>query len=58
MKSIALINGKIYVQRDVFAQAVYAEDGVIRLVGTNEEIQAAVEPELIISPELKEMEEI
>ena len=44
MKSIALINGKIYVQRDVFAQAVYAEDGVIRLVGTNEEIQAAVKP--------------
>ena len=44
MKSIALLNGKIYVQRDVFAQAVYAEDGIIRLVGTNEEIQAAVKP--------------
>ncbi|ODU56115.1 MAG: amidohydrolase [Clostridium sp. SCN 57-10] len=40
MKTV-LINGKIYVERGVFAQAVYAEDGVICSVGTNEEVLAA-----------------
>lgn len=34
----ALINGKIYVERDTFAKAVVIEDGIITAVGTNEEI--------------------
>ncbi len=41
MKKLVLKNGKIYVERDRFVQAVYAEDGVIRLVGTNDEVLAA-----------------
>ncbi len=41
MKKLALTNGKVYVERGHFAQAVYAEDGVIRLVGTNDEVLAA-----------------
>lgn len=41
MEKLVLTNGKIYVERDCFAQAVYAEDGVIRLVGTNEEVLTA-----------------
>ena len=40
MRKFALINGKIYVERGVFAQALYAEDGVIRAVGSNEDILA------------------
>ena len=41
MKKLTLTNGKVYVERGHFAQAVYAEDGVIRLVGTNDEVLAA-----------------
>ena len=41
MRKLALINGKVYVERDVFVQAVYAEDGVVKLVGSNEEVLAA-----------------
>ena len=41
MKKFVLLNGKVYVGRGVFAQAVYAEDGVIRCVGTDSEALAA-----------------
>ena len=41
MSKFALINGKIYIERDVFAEAVYAEDGIIKLTGTTEEVLAA-----------------
>lgn len=40
MEKIALINGKIYVERDVFAQALLAEGGIITAVGTDREILA------------------
>ena len=40
MKKFALINGKVYVERGDFRQALYTEDGVIKLVGSNEEILA------------------
>ena len=40
MKKLALINGKVYVERGDFRQAVYAEDGVIKAVGSNDEILA------------------
>ncbi|NCB03936.1 MAG: amidohydrolase [Clostridia bacterium] len=40
MKTV-LQNGKLYVKRGVFAQAALVEDGVIRRVGTNEEVLAA-----------------
>lgn len=36
----AMINGKVYVKKGVFAQAVLWENGVIQQVGTNEEILA------------------
>ncbi len=36
-----ICNGKIYVERGRFAQALYVEDGVIRAVGSNEEMAAA-----------------
>ena len=42
MNKLVLINGKIYIERDVFAQAVYAEDGVVKLVGNNDQVLAAV----------------
>ena len=38
MSKIALKNAKIYVEKGVFAQALYAEDGILRAVGTNEDI--------------------
>ena len=38
MSKIALKNGKIYLEKGVFAQALYAEDGIIRAVGNNEDI--------------------
>lgn len=41
MSKLVLTNGKIYVERDVFAEAVYAEDGVIRMTGSNAEVLAA-----------------
>ena len=41
MSELVLTNGKIYVERDVFAEAVYAEDGVIRMTGSNAEVLAA-----------------
>ena len=36
-----IYNAKVYVERGNFAQAVLVEDGLIRAVGTNEEILAA-----------------
>ena len=45
MKKLALINGKVYVERGDFRQAVYAEDGVIKAVGSNDEILALAGPE-------------
>ena len=41
MGKTVLYNGKVYVERDVFAEAVLVEDGVIKLVGSNEEVLAA-----------------
>lgn len=41
MGKLALINGKIYVERDVFVQAVYAEEDEICMTGSNEEILCA-----------------
>ena len=38
MSKIALKNAKIYIEKGVFAQALYAEDGILRAVGTNEEV--------------------
>ncbi|MGM9654651.1 MAG: amidohydrolase [Butyricicoccaceae bacterium] len=40
MNRLALKNGKIYVERDVFAQAVLMENGRITAVGGNEDIAA------------------
>ena len=40
MKSV-LFNGKIYVEKGCFAQALLQEDGIITVVGTNEEVLAA-----------------
>ncbi len=40
MGVFALKNGKIYVEKGVFSSALYAEDGVIRAIGTDEEIEA------------------
>ena len=40
MNRLALKNGKIYVERDVFAQAVLMENGRITAVGSNEDIDA------------------
>ncbi|MBC5581774.1 amidohydrolase [Anaerofilum sp. BX8] len=39
--AIVIYNAKVYVERDNFAQAVLVEDGLIRAVGTNEEVLAA-----------------
>ena len=39
MKTV-LFNGKIYVEREVFAEAVLVEDRTIKAVGTNDEILA------------------
>jgi len=41
MSKLALINGKVYIERDHFVQAVYAEDGIVKVIGTNEEVLAA-----------------
>lgn len=38
MASTIIFNGNIYVERENFAQAVYIENGIIKAVGTNEEI--------------------
>ena len=38
MSKIALKNAKIYVEKGVFAQALYAEDGILRAVGKNEDV--------------------
>lgn len=40
MSKTLLYNAKIYVDRGVFAEAVYQEDGIIEAVGTNEEVMA------------------
>ena len=40
MSKLALFNGKIYVEKGVFAQALWAEDGVIVGVGKNEDVPA------------------
>ena len=36
-------NAKVYVEKGVYAQAVLAEDGIIRAVGTDEEVLAAAD---------------
>ncbi len=41
MKTV-LFNGKVYVEKGVYAQAVLIEDGIISAVGTDEEILAKV----------------
>jgi predicted amidohydrolase YtcJ len=43
MKKV-ILNAKVYVERNVFAEAVCIEDGVIRAVGGNEEMRAAGGP--------------
>jgi len=40
MGKLALFNGKIYVEKGVFAQALWAEDGIIVGVGRNEDVPA------------------
>lgn len=40
MSKLALFNGKIYVEKGVFAQALWVEDGIIRGVGRNEDVPA------------------
>lgn len=45
MKTI-LYNGKIYIERDNFAEALYIEDGIIKKVGSNKEILALVEGDM------------
>ncbi len=40
MSKLLLKNGKIYVEKGVFAQALYSENGIIRAVGTNDEVLA------------------
>ena len=48
MSRMVLVNGKIYVDRGVFAEAVYAENDRIRAVGKNQEIlETAGEAEII-----------
>ena len=42
MKTV-LYNGKIYVEKGLYAEAVLIEDGIIQQVGTNEEVLAAAE---------------
>lgn len=39
MKTL-LMNGKVYVEREQFVEAVFVEDGVIKAIGTNEEMKA------------------
>ena len=39
MKKV-FFNAKVYVEKGVYAQAVLAEDGIIRAVGTDEEVLA------------------
>ena len=39
MKTL-LMNGKVYLEREQFAEAVLVEDGVIQAVGSNEELKA------------------
>lgn len=41
MKTI-LFNGKVYLERDHFAEAVVVEDGLITMVGSNEEVLETV----------------
>ncbi len=41
MKKQLLINGKLYLERGKFAEALYLEDGVIREVGTTEGLRGA-----------------
>ena len=42
MKKV-FFNAKVYVEKGVYVQAVLAEDGIIRAVGTNEEVLAAAD---------------
>lgn len=37
MKRI-LLHGKVYVEKDVFSEAVFIEDGIIKAVGSNDDI--------------------
>ncbi len=43
MAKSVLYNGKVYVDRDNFQQAVLVEDGIIRMVGSDREVLAAAE---------------
>ena len=45
MKQTVLYNGKVYQERGRFAQALLIEDGVIRMVGGNEEVLALAGPD-------------
>lgn len=41
MAKTVLYNGKIYVERGRYAQALLQEDGFIRMVGSDEEVLAS-----------------
>ena len=40
MNKLTVFNGKIYVEKGVYAQALWSEDGIICGVGSNEDIPA------------------
>ncbi len=42
MGRLALINGKIYVEKGVFVEALYAEDGIITYVGRSNEVKERI----------------
>ncbi|MFA6808884.1 MAG: amidohydrolase family protein, partial [Eubacteriales bacterium] len=41
--STALLNGKVYIDREKFAEAIFIENGLIKAVGSNEEILLMVD---------------
>lgn len=41
MSKTVIYNGKIYVERGMFAEALLQEDGVITMTGSSEEVLAA-----------------
>lgn len=53
MAKLVLKNGKIYIEKGVFTQAILMEDGVITAVGTNEEIAALSDNAQVIDCEGK-----
>ena len=52
MKTL-LINGKVYLDRETFAEAVLMEDGIIAAVGTSEELKGQAPDAEIIDCEGK-----